>query len=462
MLITGYKYRSLPEREVCSYNLSLSLSSAIGCSKFAFSGGSNEWVWNFQSGRIIDPNNKFIGGYSTDEWFSISGNISGGYHNYSYNEDFTAQSTRTNFPINSFYVNTSSNCDMEAEINIMAPAQPYSFSLPTSYITGSSFTFGLINGDTGRSFKVFSGQMYQSGQPSSSFSIPSSQFPITVQTGANIIIQDTGSSEGISYPLNFNLWTSFGTINTQFSVVDNLPSYTSVFSVTNYNNSGYADFGSINSNAQSLIQSGISDTVKYGNWSLFYAINNSGQAKNIRVSLDATSGHTGSYFGPFVSGIQFTHTGDYATAPVISFSGGGGAGAAATVTLTAGYISSYTMTNYGSGYTSAPTVYFAGGTPTVTASGTAILSGYSKSFTGVWNLYTGDSSSTYVNFRNMGYTGIGGTGYLRNGDLPFYTNDLLITVSNRVYYDTDKSYALLSISGLDNNIYSTTISGGSL
>jgi hypothetical protein len=56
----------------------------------------------------------------------------------------------------------------------------------------------------------------------------------------------------------------------------------------------------------------------------------------------------------------------------LTFTSGGGSGAAGTVTVTATAMTSYVITNLGSGYTSAPTIsYTPGGTP---AALTAVLS----------------------------------------------------------------------------------------
>jgi fibronectin-binding autotransporter adhesin len=56
----------------------------------------------------------------------------------------------------------------------------------------------------------------------------------------------------------------------------------------------------------------------------------------------------------------------YSAAPTVTITGGGGAGATATATLTAGVVSSITITNAGTGFTTAPTIAFTGGTVTTT------------------------------------------------------------------------------------------------
>ena len=69
-------------------------------------------------------------------------------------------------------------------------------------------------------------------------------------------------------------------------------------------------------------------------------------------------------------GVYYAATGG----PVVTFTGGGGSGAAAVANVTAGAVSSFTLTSGGTGYTSAPAVHIVGGggtgasaTATVTA-----------------------------------------------------------------------------------------------
>ena len=76
-----------------------------------------------------------------------------------------------------------------------------------------------------------------------------------------------------------------------------------------------------------------------------------------------------------VQSIAITNGGaGYATAPVVSFTGGGGgSGAAATAVLTAGVVTAINVTDPGSGYVTAPAVVLTGGTPTTEAAATATI-----------------------------------------------------------------------------------------
>ena len=70
-----------------------------------------------------------------------------------------------------------------------------------------------------------------------------------------------------------------------------------------------------------------------------------------------TAGEVGATTGDNVVAISVSGTmADYVNGNAISVSGGGGSGLAGTINVTAGSITSVTITNGGTGYTSVPTV----------------------------------------------------------------------------------------------------------
>lgn len=84
-------------------------------------------------------------------------------------------------------------------------------------------------------------------------------------------------------------------------------------------------------------------------------------ALGARLTSDAT-GRVVSVTAGTVSSATVTAGGTgYTTAPTVAFTGGGGTGATATAAFAAGAVTTITITNGGSGYTSAPTVSLTGG-----------------------------------------------------------------------------------------------------
>ncbi|MCA1598818.1 MAG: hypothetical protein LC769_07305, partial [Chloroflexi bacterium] len=95
-------------------------------------------------------------------------------------------------------------------------------------------------------------------------------------------------------------------------------------------------------------------TASISNPSGSYGYSNATSGTNATATSAITAGA--------VSSVTVTAGGTgYTSAPTVSFSGGAGTGAAATAAITGGAVSSVTVTAGGTGYTSAPAVAFSGG-----------------------------------------------------------------------------------------------------
>lgn len=78
------------------------------------------------------------------------------------------------------------------------------------------------------------------------------------------------------------------------------------------------------------------------------------------ITLDSSSWATAVLAAGVVTSITVNRSLIYTSAPTVTFSGGSGTGAAATAVLTLGRVTSFTVTNGGSGYTSVPKVLLNG------------------------------------------------------------------------------------------------------
>lgn len=414
-------------------------------------------TWTFSGGRILDPEGNYTYDYLTDNSFVLSGNLNTGIYNYYINEEYVAQYPKVNGKFDTFYFDTSDTY-FNVNLDIMASGQEVTYAYPTTFDTGNSFSFALNNTHTGYYFRIFSGELSLSNATTSIFDFQTGIFPLTVTSGANIVIRDLGAERGATYPINFTFYTNQGNLTGNFSVIDDIPTYLIEFDLVNLNNSGYANFFYDSGDATDLTYT-TQNGFRYGNYRLDYTIDTPSTGKSLTIELAGLNGNTGSYLAPFVTGITPTTSGfGYSLAPTIVFQGGGGAGAAATVSLAGSYVNfnSISFTSFGTGYTSAPDVIFSGGSPTYTASGTALLSGYTKTFFNTWSLYSGDSISSLSSFATQ--TGV--DRYISTVPLPYSVNSLLIVAANRNWWDTDLNYAQLTVSGLDNNSETFTLTGG--
>ena len=462
MIISGSTNRRMLASRDYSYLFDFSLNNSTGSSFFGFSGEGQTLGFTLNKGRILDPNNKYVGSYRANEDITISGNVNSGAYDYRINDELICQSVTGSFFAEKFYFNVT-GCALDFDLHVNTTSTPtLVFTFPTQFAVNDNLSLTMSGSGNSREFAVFSGDISLAGSASQNFYIQNN-FPILTQTGVVLTLTSSGAVQGASYPLDLVLYTSFGTIKTGFTTSGILDNYITNWQVDNFNNSGSGAAITLDGNAQNLTSS-LSGADSYGNWGLFYVISPSGVAKPLRLSLTYSGGGTGLYSGGYVTGASVTDGGTgYSSAPILSFNGGGGTGAAGLAfTGSLSTVTGIQVTNVGSGYTSVPAISFSGGAPTIEATGLALLSGYSKNFTGSWDLLTGVSSSVAVSFAQSGYVSSAITGFTRTIDIPYGTNDLLIMVKNHHYYDTDLQYAKLEISGISasSNYYSTIITGG--
>ena len=60
MILDGPNFRKVSERDNFSFDASFSVSHPTGVGVFGFSGYGQEFAFNFQSGKIIDPEDTFF------------------------------------------------------------------------------------------------------------------------------------------------------------------------------------------------------------------------------------------------------------------------------------------------------------------------------------------------------------------------------------------------------------------
>lgn len=459
MIISGNTSRALAHRNHLSYYLDFSFDNNTGLASWGLSGAGNTLSFTFDKGRIVDPENRFVGCYLPGERGYITGNINASNYDYTINSDLICQSTKSDFDIDNFYF-TATGCQIDANVYIAAEQPALAWSFPSGYNTGSYFNVTLDNLNS-KQFRIFSGDVLLTDTAAQVFYIEQSLFPANIQTGTQIRINDSGSSQGISYPIILNLYTSAGFIQTGFNVISELKNYFTNWQVDNYNNSGSGNFSVITGNAIDLTSTGY-NTTKFGNWGIYYDISSTGISKNLTVTLSYQGGPTGNYLADFITGIQMTSGGqNYTTIPWVIFAGDGAGASGNALTGVSRTVTGVQMVHYGANYSYA-SITFQGGSPSIPASGIPLLSGYNKQFTNVWNIYTGNDTINNVNFKAANYT-TSTPGYSHVFSLPYNDTNPLITVSSKTYYDTDLQYASLIIQGKDSdNYYSGHITGGKI
>ena len=73
MIYTGTQFRRIQERSQLSFAGNFVLDNATGQAAFGFSGNGNFLKFDFKSGKIYDPEGRYVNSYRAEEIFSISG-----------------------------------------------------------------------------------------------------------------------------------------------------------------------------------------------------------------------------------------------------------------------------------------------------------------------------------------------------------------------------------------------------
>ncbi len=162
ILEQGSIYRSIPGQNEFSFEISLENSNISGTSNIGFSGVSGGLnLFRFNSGQILDSNNRYVWSYNPRENITISGNIGPGYLNYFINNKpvclFSPHPQRY---YDNFYASTNESIlDFDLIVNGAIPE--YQIIYPENILSNQNVTGYVknISSPLERSLKIFSGSI---------------------------------------------------------------------------------------------------------------------------------------------------------------------------------------------------------------------------------------------------------------------------------------------------------------
>lgn len=465
MIASGLTYRSLLKNNAFSASFDLSFSNVTGQAQIGFSGNSNTYKFDFISGKMFDNEGRYFYSYQPNELFSLSTNFSGTAYDYAVNNEFyTYSGTKADFNVENFYLDPT-GVDINNLITINSNKPTLTLSAPSSFVTGQNITGHLVT-DSANGVKLFTGSF----ENLSSFefvTLPSDY--ITSTNSGEVVFRQKEASLG-DFTTAINLNTNAGTYDQNVQIVgleESYLNYTFEYEDDETTSSGTAEW------YEGLSQVGdVSGVLKTAETTFSYSFDTNLPSLEpstlpLAISFSYYTGTTGDY--GLLSDVLVTSGGNgYISSPTVTFQGGGASTAASGSAELGTSISNYDqvnnieITSRGAGYTSAPSVVFSGGTGILnnrtpsTATATASVAVFEKSFTGAFNLYTGVNNN-YVNFRDNGLTSA--SGYYDSISYDKFNSQLQIKIEYLTTFDTDNLVGLLSISGVNNNIINTYITG---
>ena len=302
MELSGKNYRSVAESRNFSFYSSFTQVGKTGIGLFSLSGENKEIRFSFDSGRMFDPDGKYIYSYGNSDSIEISGNVeTTGYSYYINNEPFAFGKVKDNFKLQRFhYHSTGMNfSDVYTEIRGTEPS--YFLDFPDSFISSGYHTGHLVNNSSDLGFEILSASLV--GAFTGEWGVASHDEAIAPSSSGKIVIQDlSGLPVYETHKYKLNIDTNFGRINSGISGVSNPSDFRRVLFDVQKTTSGLNETGFVTAggNVGTSRYTHGHNVVKVNTYNIEY-LAYSGTSlsgdKPLHISLEYLEGPTGDFFG---------------------------------------------------------------------------------------------------------------------------------------------------------------------
>ena len=161
MLLDGKNFRKISERDNYAFDASFSIDNSTGVGLFGFSGNGQQFKFDFQSGKIIDPESKYVSSYTPNEVFTLSGDINKGFYDYYINEiPVRLSGEKVDFKAQRFFTD-STGCSLDMGIVMTASGLDgiAITGVPDNFTEGDLITGKIVNTGSGASIDIYTGQL---------------------------------------------------------------------------------------------------------------------------------------------------------------------------------------------------------------------------------------------------------------------------------------------------------------
>tara|TARA_Y100000310_G_C20411461_1_gene682201 strand:+ start:77 stop:742 length:666 start_codon:yes stop_codon:yes gene_type:complete len=217
MIFTGQNYRQIGSAKQLSFSISDgNFDNVTGSGTIGFSGsweGESKTVdFNFISGKIIDPENRYVYSYLPNQIFNISGNIYDENYQYHINDiPICFGGEKDKNIIENFYTDIS-GCTLTASVLISMDEPSYEFTQGDSFSKQGTYNINIKNNNSSLPFSIFTGEI----TTNENFLI--TNLPLRVTDNKNIIVSGTSDLAVGDYEETLSLSTSVGDITNTFNV----------------------------------------------------------------------------------------------------------------------------------------------------------------------------------------------------------------------------------------------------
>ena len=361
MIFSGEKYRKVQEKSDYNFSLTASINNTTGSSVFGFSGGGQKFEFNFDEGRIIDPNNNYVFSYNTGQ-FRIDANVNKDNYNYFINDErINFSGTKADFDVDRFFIDCT-GCEFDLQTLTVNGSGDQTVIEAISFDTAvgdSGVITGTVtanNADLGK-FDIFSGEILSSNS-TGLFSIDTSISTGILGTGNFLISGISGIQNQSVYTFDVTLFTSFGESTNQFTVSGTTPFYQPSLLLEQQND--ILDL----SGSEAL-------TEKTGQFlavhNLYTGTSSLATGLPLKFTLSYESGFTGDIEGA-LTGVEILSSGvNYSSIepPIVLVSGSGSGAVVSGQVNSFGQLSGFDIVNGGSGYDSSTEILILSGVNSV-------------------------------------------------------------------------------------------------
>jgi len=328
MIFTENKRRLIPEsKQVTMDFASLSISNITGLAEIGVSGQNKMFSFSFVSGRILDPEKRFIDSYRPNENVSLRTEVSDSlYRYYVDGELFCDGEPKSSTIFKYFFVNVT-GCSLTVVPSLYAPNPNISIQFENQFRAGTFATGKIIN-NSDIAFQIFDSSYFFKDADLPSFNERISGF---VNSGSSLgfYLPDisSGSLDG-PIPFSFNLDTSYGKF-TKDIILNRVSGVTGNFLISGIFNFVNVDVltlfsGTLTGGATNSQFLFVRNNPVFEDHQIIYEaydVNSSKIPKTLKCHLTplVPTGYTNIFTGDFVTGVRLTNSGIYEQIPDLEF-----------------------------------------------------------------------------------------------------------------------------------------------
>tara|TARA_Y100000004_G_C8954192_1_gene429998 strand:- start:679 stop:2355 length:1677 start_codon:yes stop_codon:yes gene_type:complete len=355
MIFTSAAYRRVQERNNFTFDAELSINTSEGLASFGFSGEDKVFKFDFQSGRIIDPEGRYVQSYEKNKTFNLSGNVNDTEYNYYINENLIVQEgKKQSFKTQRMFVDCS-GCEFTIFPKVYASGSgDFAFSgFPQFFYKDQLITGKVVNVGSGYAFDILSGDI----EEALTGHLAIHELPKNISGNSNIVFSGIRADNRALYKVETLFYTSFGEVNKTFEISGREDNYSTEFSLYSFPQSE-ASF--VNPDTNNVASGGDPFIEKTGSYTLthYHALNrNYISGIKLDVNLTHHSGTTGLFSG-YITGVKIDHGGTgYYGNPYVEIQGSSSKASVNTY-VGSGQLTGIDVINPGSGYSSANAVIY--------------------------------------------------------------------------------------------------------